>query len=491
MVDRINGYTPSGTFISPYTFLISIDAEDYIHASNAFQTIYGGPDDAGEVDGTDPIAVIQAALDGLTAGRTWQEKIVCVGDFELDGTITISGHTAFQVIGKITIAAGYNKCPIQVYNGSQIDIDISNIDGNGDNQEDTEFPEYDPGEVQIPECPFCIQIMRCSFVNLKGYFHDAYRENVHIYQSDHVKLDVAVENSKHYEGLALTGEPDHDTYAVNGTIFSKNNYSYGFHSHRNTYNLDLTIVDEGSGDSVDIWQTNNSRFRVFSKDSAGVGISMTESMHNTIDFVIIDAAENGFEGGGYAEGVPYLLNNIIRGSVSGSGGYGVSLWSAVGNTLTIEAYDNDDIGIKLFESTNNKMDHCIAYDTGANPAAPQNWGYSEGVDGNSDDNQIVNCDFRNNVLGAIIKTVGTNTTVKDTFGFINEVEGAATILSGESSVTFAHGLDSTPNIVTLGPNHAEVSGAFWYADDTDLTISISPSTTTGDRVVSYRAGYKY
>jgi hypothetical protein len=69
MVDRINGYTPSGIFKSPYTFLITQNIDDgveYYAASNAFQTVYGGSTLAdhhnGGVDGVDASAVIQAAL---------------------------------------------------------------------------------------------------------------------------------------------------------------------------------------------------------------------------------------------------------------------------------------------------------------------------------------------------------------------------------------------------------------------------------------------
>ena len=68
MKNRIDGFTPSGTFKSPYSYLIDFDGTDY-HACNAFQTVYGGPDDEGGVDGTNIAAVSQAAIDATyTAG---------------------------------------------------------------------------------------------------------------------------------------------------------------------------------------------------------------------------------------------------------------------------------------------------------------------------------------------------------------------------------------------------------------------------------------
>lgn len=70
MVDRVNGYTPSGTFISPYSFLITIidvGGTDYYYANNAFQTVYGGPSNAGSIDGTDFDAVLDKVISDVQA----------------------------------------------------------------------------------------------------------------------------------------------------------------------------------------------------------------------------------------------------------------------------------------------------------------------------------------------------------------------------------------------------------------------------------------
>jgi hypothetical protein len=62
-----DGFTPSGTFRAPYTFLIDFDGTDF-YASNVFQTVYGGASDTGGIDGADGGAVLQAAIDDTTAG---------------------------------------------------------------------------------------------------------------------------------------------------------------------------------------------------------------------------------------------------------------------------------------------------------------------------------------------------------------------------------------------------------------------------------------
>jgi len=64
--------------------------------------------------------------------------------------------------------------------------------------------------------------------------------------------------------------------------------------------------------------------------------------------------------------------------------------------------------------------------------------------------------------------------------------GNATITSGNTSTTFAHDLPAAPDIVVLGPTHAEVADAVWSADDTNITITV-PSAVSADRKISWFA----
>jgi hypothetical protein len=67
--------------------------------------------------------------------------------------------------------------------------------------------------------------------------------------------------------------------------------------------------------------------------------------------------------------------------------------------------------------------------------------------------------------------------------------GTATIASGTTSVTFAHGLSGTPTLVTLGATHAEVADAIWSADATNITITV-PAAVTANRNISWYAERK-
>jgi len=71
-------------------------------------------------------------------------------------------------------------------------------------------------------------------------------------------------------------------------------------------------------------------------------------------------------------------------------------------------------------------------------------------------------------------------------GYLTKNWGVATILNGQTSVTFAHGLYSTPTVVTLGATHAEVADAVWSANTSNITITV-PSAVTADRDISWYA----
>ena len=72
----------------------------------------------------------------------------------------------------------------------------------------------------------------------------------------------------------------------------------------------------------------------------------------------------------------------------------------------------------------------------------------------------------------------------DPYSRLRVNSGTATILSGQTSVTFAHGLAGIPTIVTLGATHAEVADAIWSADGTNITITV-PSAVTANRNISW------
>jgi len=106
----------------------------------------------------------------------------------------------------------------------------------------------------------------------------------------------------------------------------------------------------------------------------------------------------------------------------------------------------------------------------------------------SDYNIIIN----NQVNGTVLPIVkaGANTIIRHNRGYATENSGIATIPSGQTSVTFTHGLAGTPTIVVLGATHSEVADAYVSAKDaTNITITV-PNAVSADREISWYAEYK-
>ena len=68
------------------------------------------PDRSGNLvcDGTADDVEIQAALDYLTAGRDWYEKVLLKGDFTISTTVHVPSYTILEIDGKCTLADTVN-----------------------------------------------------------------------------------------------------------------------------------------------------------------------------------------------------------------------------------------------------------------------------------------------------------------------------------------------------------------------------------------------
>lgn len=123
------------------SYLIFDDGTDaYAQNGTTGAIDYGGPADNGATDGADDQAVIQAALNGLTAARTWKEKVIIKGDFTIDSSLFVPSYTVIEVQGSITLGAGVAADSAIFWNSdivggnSEIEIFGGILDGNTANQ---------------------------------------------------------------------------------------------------------------------------------------------------------------------------------------------------------------------------------------------------------------------------------------------------------------------------------------------------------------------
>jgi len=122
-----------------FAYVIKTDGTDY-YCTSGLRTIYGGPADVNGVDGSDPVRLIQAAVNSLPH-RSTRLKIIIQCDFTVGATpFTIPDHTTLEVHGKITMSNLANTAIFQnadpLTGNSDILLNLADavIEGNGASQ---------------------------------------------------------------------------------------------------------------------------------------------------------------------------------------------------------------------------------------------------------------------------------------------------------------------------------------------------------------------
>lgn len=114
----------------------------------------------------------------------------------------------------------------------------------------------------------------------------------------------------------------------------------------------------------------------------------------------------------------------------------------------------------------------------------QEYGIME--EGTADFNYIFGNRIENNKTKGVLK-VGANTKVRNNFGYVTENHGAATILSGQSTVVVTHALSEAPTVIFITGSHAEVKECIATSPgESQFTIDAGGSVT-GDRTVYWEA----
>lgn len=131
MVAFFNGYSPVGTFVNSYTFIISTDGT-YFYANNAFQTVYGGSSNVGGIDGTD----FKAVLDAATAATTTNGGAIHIkrATYNPNGAIIIPANVSVNCEFGTVITPTGNFDVIRLQKNAQIHgaiIDVSSVTGWG------------------------------------------------------------------------------------------------------------------------------------------------------------------------------------------------------------------------------------------------------------------------------------------------------------------------------------------------------------------------
>jgi len=227
---------------------------------------------------------------------------------------------------------------------------------------------------------------------------------------------------------------------------------------------------------------------------SGLNFTGCWTSSNTSCGILLDISPNG----GVVEGISLINHISLRNGLAGlriansairdvniTGSYIIS------NSQTTAG---DRHGIEIVAGVRNFLINNTIAKNGWAQGNTQNYGL--GFDaGDTGDFVIANCDFTNNLNGAIInlnQLTGPNRVVKNVVGFLNENSGAETF-SGDGVATafsFAHGLFDIPTHVEISPKSTDAAGDYyWSADATNITVTFptAPAAGTNNVVFSWRA----
>ena len=408
--------------------------------------------------GTDAAAVIQWALDNLTSGRTWMEKVVVKGTFEVSTTISIPSYTVLDIQGIIKSAespqtfnvievVGTAETPV-----THVVIENGCVDGNSANDSDT-----------APD-----GTRNCIIVN---HARNVVVRNVHLLNGYHNGLNFYDDTQNCYAIGCYV-----ENCGLHGILTKgiKNVIAHCFVTN--------TLIWDG----IQVQSHQNSIIGNACYNNTYFGIDLHE--------------------GGYANTV---IGNICRGNYVGITSDG-EYHSIIGNIC----YLNTKQGISV-QSSHTTVIGNICYDNSAPPANPGQWcgilifdcsdvivtgnqcfdsretgktqKYGLRFTGTVDGVIVANNDFRGNFWGSVTGAdVPTNAIFINNLGFVTENSGTATIPSG-TSVVFEHGLAGTPTQVFASFNSTNYGGWTWTANSTHITITVA---NTGSYTVYWRAYYE-
>ena len=115
------------TDVAPASFVVeNYQGQITAYHCNTDAPLVNPPNPSQDPTGQDAAAVIQAALNNLSPGRTWKEKVVLKGNFTFSNSILIPSHTILESQGVITPTSGFgfpqNYGPIVVSGATDVDV---------------------------------------------------------------------------------------------------------------------------------------------------------------------------------------------------------------------------------------------------------------------------------------------------------------------------------------------------------------------------------
>jgi hypothetical protein len=376
--------------------------------------------------------VIQSAIDALTIGRTWKEKILLKGDFTISNPIIIKNYTILEFQGKVTVADNAN---IDTAIKSEGFDDLAGTNSTG-------------GVVEVEIVGLKLDGNHACSFGLKLYGRKLTLKDVNIY---YCKEDGIWTEWSTDPGVS---NPDEAMEGIFSNIRSCFNGGRGWRmlGPHDSYLTDILLYCNGLVGFA-CW---------------GGGGCQGTNLH---------AYGNG-EAGFYID-APVIFNNIISESNNQSGVI------VLHNDVYLDGnfYNNHEYGIVMGDES-----HAPAgcYIQGKTLGHPTDKAGLLLVNGSTNRYELHMWENNTSIEGTLSVNdkyiiVNTNTSKR------SQNSGTATISAGETSVTVAHSLLWIPRIVVVTGRGNETACAYVSArNETNITITV-PNPVTVDREIDWYA----
>jgi len=448
------------SFRNDYSYLIFEDGGTY----------YAKSGETGEIcwSSTNAATVIQAALNGLTSGRTWKETVIVNGNFTINTLLSIPSYTKLIINGKITSASNVYMNMIGMHSVHDVEIEGGILDNNEAN-----YVGEETGVVAIiySQHSSSITINRVTTRNslYDHYLFDTYTTDVLVtkciadggrddgfnpLETANILFDGCIAKNMGNDGfhistsstnVTVSNSFSHDNTANGITNYGKGNKFIGNHLYNNTCGVQVV-----AGANYTEIASN-----IIIGTSSGIGIIAEGSSGNKIFGLNIHDNEVFLSGnwGIYTAYTPYakIINNFVD---------------------TTALYD----GIALQIGCNNTI---VMGNTVINP--------------NRDDFNIYtgNAGIRviaNDFPKGYVEDAGHNSKWFANTGFVteNSFSGANTTTT---TAVLNHGLASTATYVWVSFNTSAITGYTCTSSTTQVTIT--PTGTLPESWTCYvRAEYQ-
>jgi len=452
-------------------------------------------------EGKDATTVIQQAINALTPGRTWKEKVVLKGVFNIDSPLSLPSYTILEIQGKLMVSAGINGIEVKGTETSHI-VEVEILGGtlvgagvesslNGIHLEYVDnfiikgcsISGFGTGEdgagIYVANSKngviSCCIISNCRNGYLtpqltqghvsgvciqNNYFYNLTDDAIHPQRGRGNLIVGNVVDTFGDDGIDLYGELDSivaDNVVINGAentdgieigdgshhcVVAGNsiyNCFTGIHVYKSNY-VKINGNNVSNNSRHGIW-LNEASYCVVQgncfENNGYYGIVMGGS-HNLIEGNLV--ANNGYWGIYGTGDYNAILHNIVKDNSAQGIHPAGNYWAIEGNEVIEEAGvgQTQTYGIRL-EGTG----HIVKYNRVIAPTP--------------------------------ISVVTGSHTIKFNDGYVTENSGTATIPAGSTKVTVSHGLAATPSKVLVTPI-GDPGDRYWVENITSTSFDIVVAT---------------